>query len=245
MKRVLIIGATSAIVEATARQFASNGDSIFLVGRSESKLASVGADLKVRGAGKVGTAILEAMDFNRQAEIVERAASFLGGIDVALIGYGTLPDQEAANSDAALVRRAMDVNAVSTVCLMTHLAEFFEGARAGTLAVISSVAGDRGRASNYVYGSAKAAVSHYAQGLRCRLASSGVRVVTIKPGFVDTPMTAQFSKGMLWATPESVAKRIHSSILAGGDIVYVPWFWKWIMTVIRIIPERLFKRLPL
>ncbi len=245
MSRVLLLGATSAIVEAVARRFASTGDSLFLVGRSEDRLALVAEDMRIRGAAKVDVGILEATDLDSQSGTVRQAVESLGGIDVALIGYGTLPDQVAANSDVGLVRQSLEINAVSTLCLMTHLGQYFEETGAGTLAVISSVAGDRGRASNYLYGSAKAAISHYAQGLRCRFAKSAVRVVTIKPGFVDTPMTAGFTKGILWAKPESVARTIHRAILSGREIVYVPWIWRWIMLVIRIIPERVFKRLPL
>jgi short-subunit dehydrogenase len=245
MNRVLVFGATSAIVEATARRFAAEGDALFLVGRSEKRLKSIAEDLQLRGAANVAIAVLEATDFDRHEETVTGAASVLGGIDLALIGYGTLPDQKLAETDPDLVRRCLEVNATSTLCLMTHLAKYFEKTGAGTIAVISSVAGDRGRASNYLYGSGKAAVSHYAQGLRCRLAPLGIRVVTIKPGFVDTPMTAQFRKGFLWATPDAVAKSVHSAIVSGRDIAYVPWFWRWIMLVIRLIPESIFKRLPL
>ena len=106
-------------------------------------------------------------------------------------------------------------------------------------------AGDRGRRSNYVYGAAKTAIDHFAEGLRCRFAGTNVRIVTIKPGFVDTPMTAEFRKGFLWASPEAVAASIHSAVLRGREVVYVPWFWRWIMLVIRTIPGWLFKRLPL
>ena len=245
MKRILVFGATSAIVEATARLFAADGDSLFLVGRSKLRLESIAEDLRVRGAGKVAFAVLDATDFEMHEETIIEATTSLGGMDVALIGHGTLPDQQLANTDPDLVRRCLEVNATSTICLMTYLADYFEKTGAGTLAVISSVAGDRGRASNNLYGSAKAAISHYAQGLRCRLSRLGIRVVTIKPGFVETPMTAHFKKGFLWATPAAVAKSTHRAIVTGRDIAYVPWFWRWIMLVIRIIPERIFKRLPL
>ncbi|UCC15485.1 MAG: SDR family oxidoreductase [Gammaproteobacteria bacterium] len=245
MNRVLIFGATSAIVEATARCFANAGDALFLVGRSQARLGSVADDLRVRGASKVDMATLDAIDMDRQGEVVSRAVEFLGGLDVALIGYGVLPDQTSAESDPAIVRETMEVNSVSTLCLMTHLTAILEAADTGTLAVISSVAADRGRASNYLYGSSKAAIDHYAQGLRCRLSGTGVRVVTIKPGLVDTPMTANFTKGALWARPELVAKKIYSGMKSGPEVIYVPWFWRWIMLAIRMIPERIFRRMPL
>ena len=245
MRRVLIFGATSAIVEATARRFADAGDALFLVGRSESRLQAVADDLLVRGAARTEIAVLDALDFERQEQVVAAAADFLGGIDMVLIGYGTLPDQQAAEADAELVRQSLEINAVSTLCLMTRLANELERAGSGTMAVISSVAGDRGRRSNYVYGAAKTSIDHFADGLRCRFAGSNVRIVTIKPGFVDTPMTAEFRKGFLWASPKAVAAGIHSAMLRGREVVYVPWFWRWIMFAIRIIPGWLFRRLPL
>lgn len=245
MKRVVIFGASSAIAEATARHFATAGDSLLLVGRSRSRLDCIADDLRVRGAGTVGVEVLDALDLDGQPSVIERAAEFLGGIDVALIAYGTLPDQQAAESDVALVRQTLEINAVSILCLMSRLAAYLQREGAGTLAVISSVAGDRGRASNYLYGAAKAAINHYAEGLRCRFAGSDVRIVTIKPGFVDTPMTAHFDKGILWASADAVATKIHAAVLSGRDVVYVPWFWRWIMLVIRLIPGWLFKRLPL
>jgi short-subunit dehydrogenase len=245
MNRVLIFGATSAIVEATARHFANAGDALFLVGRSRDRLGSVANDLQVRGANRVETAVLDAIDVDGQRGIVAQAMETLGGLDMAIIGYGILPDQASADSDPELVRQTLEINAVSTVCLMARLATILEQAGSGTLAVISSVAGDRGRASNYLYGSSKATIDHYAEGLRCRLSGTGVRIVTIKPGLVDTPMTAGFAKGVLWARPEVVAKRIHAGMRSGPKVIYVPWFWRWIMLALRMIPEWIFKRLPL
>jgi short-subunit dehydrogenase len=136
-------------------------------------------------------------------------------------------------------------NAISYMALMTRLANVFEAQKWGCLAVISSVAGDRGRGSNYVYGAAKGAVSLFAQGLRNRLSKSGVVVVTIKPGFVDTPMTAHLKKNPLFAKPAPVGRRIYTAMLRGESVVYVPWFWWWIMLIIRNIPEAIFKKLSL
>jgi decaprenylphospho-beta-D-erythro-pentofuranosid-2-ulose 2-reductase len=128
------------------------------------------------------------------------------------------------------------------MALMTLLANRFEEQRAGCIAVISSVAGDRGRGSNYVYGSAKAAVTAFSAGLRARMTKAGVSVVTVKPGFVDTPMTAAVKKGPLFAKPDKVGKRIYEAMLKGEDVVYVPWFWSPIMLIIRSVPERIFKK---
>jgi decaprenylphospho-beta-D-erythro-pentofuranosid-2-ulose 2-reductase len=245
MRRVLLIGATSAIVEAVGRHFAGDGDSIYLLGRSPQRTEQVANDYRLRGADSVYVETFDALDYEQHAPLIKRAIDTLGGLDVALIGYGTLPDQAAAEASFDVARLALEVNAISVISLLGHLANRFEQQESGALAVISSVAGDRGRRSNYVYGTAKGAVSLYAEGLRARLADKHVSVLTIKPGFVDTPMTAAFDKGPLWSTPEKVALSIYKAILRGSNEIYTPWFWRWIMAVIRAIPESIFKRLPL
>jgi short-subunit dehydrogenase len=246
MRKILIIGATSAIAEAAARIFATRGDALFLVARNAEHLRAVVADLNIRGAVRADSATLEVTDFAAHEAVVEKAERDLGGIDVALIAHGTLSDQAQCEQSVDVMRREFDINALSTLALLTALANRMEARRSGTLAVISSVAGDRGRQSNYVYGAAKAAVSTFLGGLRQRLAKCGVTVLTIKPGFVDTPMTAGIAnKGALWAQPDRVAAGIVQAIDRGRNIVYLPWFWRWIMLVIRHIPEPLFKRLKL
>ena len=246
MRKILIIGATSAIAEAAARIFATRGDALFLIARNAEHLRAVVADLNIRGAARADSATLDVTDFAAHDAVIEKAERDLGGIDIALIAHGTLSDQAQCEQSADVMRREFDVNALSTLALLTALANRMEARRSGTLAVISSVAGDRGRQSNYVYGAAKAAVSTFLGGLRQRLAKSGVTVLTIKPGFVDTPMTAGIAnKGALWAQPDRVAAGIVQAIDRGRNIVYLPWFWRWIMLVIRHIPEPLFKRLKL
>jgi short-subunit dehydrogenase len=136
-------------------------------------------------------------------------------------------------------------NCISVISLLTHLANYFEKQRSGCVAVITSVAGDRGRQSNYVYGAAKGAVNIFLQGMRNRLSKVGVTVLTIKPGLVDTPMTAGLPKNFLFADPAVVGTRIFNAIMRGKEIVYVPWFWRWIMLIIRTIPESVFKRMKL
>jgi short-subunit dehydrogenase len=246
MRKILIIGATSAIAAATARLFAARGDAMFLVARNAEHLRAVVADLNVRGAARTDNATLDATDFAAHEAVLDQAERDLGGIDVALIAHGTLSDQAECERSLDALRREFDTNAISTIALLTSLANRMEARRSGTLAVISSVAGDRGRQSNYVYGAAKAALSTFLGGLRQRLAKSGVAVLTIKPGFVDTPMTAGIAnKGALWAQPERIAAGIVKAIDRRRNIVYLPWFWRWIMLVIRHIPEPLFKRLKL
>ena len=245
MRKVLIIGATSAIAEATARILAERGDALYLVARNEARLAAIASDLSVRGSPRVGTEVLDANDFTSHEAMLARAESFLVGCDTVLIAHGTLSDQKACEGSVELTLREINTNAVSVVALLTRIANRFAQRRTGTIAVISSVAGDRGRASNYVYGSAKALVTAFLSGLRQRLGKCGVKVVTVKPGFVDTPMTAAFAKGPLWARPERVAQGIVRSLDQRGGTVYLPGFWRAIMLVIRAIPESLFLRLSL
>ncbi|MGH8517505.1 MAG: SDR family NAD(P)-dependent oxidoreductase, partial [Panacagrimonas sp.] len=187
----------------------------------------------------------DANDLSAHDALLDAAETVLGGLDAALIAHGTLSDQAACQQSVPMMLAELHTNALSQMALCTLLANRFEARRSGTIAVISSVAGDRGRASNYVYGSAKAAVTAFTSGLRQRLHKSGVAVVTIKPGFVDTPMTAAFKKGPLWASPASVGQSIAKAMSTGRPVAYTPWFWWGIMQIIRNIPERIFQRLSL
>jgi decaprenylphospho-beta-D-erythro-pentofuranosid-2-ulose 2-reductase len=245
MRRVLIIGATSAIAEATARLLAQRGDALYLVARDGLRLAAVAADLAVRGCSRVGTDVMDVNDFAAHQATLERAALFLQDIDTVLIAHGTLGDQRACEGSVDLTVRELTTNALSVAALLTPLANHLAARGAGTIAVISSVAGDRGRRSNYVYGSAKALVTSFLSGLRQRLAPRGVAVITIKPGFVDTPMTAGFRKGALWASPQRVATGIVRALDRRSRVVYLPGFWRAIMLIIRAVPESVFVRLPL
>ena|ERR1700722_419281 len=243
MNRIVIMGATSAIAEATARRFAARGDALFLVARNAQRLQAIADDLQLRGAHTVHRFTLDASDLDRFPAMLEAASAQMGGIDAALIAHGTLSDQLACQASTDLLQREFATNAVSFMALCTHLANRFEAQHHGVIAVISSVAGERGRQSNYVYGAAKAAVTAFTSGLRQRLYPLGVRVVTIKPGFVATPMTAAFKKGVLWASPEAVAKLIVHAMDTGAAVVYTPWFWRPIMWIIRSVPESIFRRL--
>jgi decaprenylphospho-beta-D-erythro-pentofuranosid-2-ulose 2-reductase len=188
---------------------------------------------------------LDLNDFSAHEALVERAAQALGGLDGALIAHGVLGDQKVCEHSWAETEKVLRTNFLSAASLLTALANRFEAQKAGTLVVISSVAGDRGRQSNYVYGASKGALSVFLQGLRNRLARSGVAVVTVKPGFVDTPMTADMKKNALFATPDKVARGIVRAADARKDEVYLPGFWGPIMFAIRGIPERVFKRMKL
>jgi decaprenylphospho-beta-D-erythro-pentofuranosid-2-ulose 2-reductase len=245
MRRTLVIGATSAIAEATARMLAERGDALYLVARNGERIAAVASDLSVRGSPRVGCEVLDANDLDAHEPMLERAELFLGGLDTVLIAHGTLSDQKACEGSVELTLHELNTNALSVVALLTLIANRLEVRRAGTIAVISSVAGDRGRGSNYVYGSAKALVTAFMSGLRQRLSKCGVAVVTIKPGFVDTPMTAAFAKGPLWAHPQRIAAGIVRALDRKSGTVYLPAFWRPIMLIVRAIPERLFLRLTL
>jgi len=245
MEKVLIIGATSAIAEETARLYAKQGAALALVARNGERLQSLCADLPIRGAAAAHAYSMDVNDTASHKGILDQAQAALGGLDVVLIAHGTLPDQKACEQDVGLALREFNTNAVSTIALLTDLANRMESQGRGSIAVISSVAGDRGRQSNYLYGSAKAALSIFLQGLRNRLQASGVQVLTIKPGFVDTPMTAEFKKGLLWVKPAVIAKGIVKALRKKKDVVYLPFFWRWIMLIIKSIPERMFKRMSL
>lgn len=245
MQRVLIIGATSAIAEATARLYAERGARLHLVARNRARLDAIADDLLVRGAPEVTRAVLEVNDIGAHASALDEAWRTLGDVDVVLIAHGTLPDQKACEASVETALAEFATNGTSTIALLTLVANRMQTAGRGSIAVISSVAGDRGRGSNYLYGSAKAAVSTFLSGLRQRMAKHGVDVVTIKPGFVDTPMTRDFKKGALWAKPEAIAEGIVRAVDKGRPVAYLPWFWFGIMTIIRCIPEFLFKRLSL
>jgi decaprenylphospho-beta-D-erythro-pentofuranosid-2-ulose 2-reductase len=159
-----------------------------------------------------------------------------------LIAHGTLPDQRACEASASRTVAELQVNFTATIALLILVAQRMQAQGSGTIAVITSVAGDRGRQSNFVYGAAKGGVSLFLQGLRHRLAGCGVRVVDIRPGFVDTPMTAAFDKGGLWATPARVAQDIERALDRGTPVLYTPYFWRWIMLVVRSLPTFLFHR---
>lgn len=243
MRKILIVGATSAIAEASARLFAQAGDHLFLVARQGAALEAIAADLTLRGAAVVHPYVMDANDFSAHQPMLDAAWLALGGLDTALIAHGTLSDQAACQQDVGLMLKEVNTNALSAMSLMTYLANRFEAQGHGCIAVISSVAGERGRQSNYVYGSAKAMVTAFASGLRQRLHKAGVAVLTIKPGFVASPMTAHLNlPARLTATPDQAAADIVRAIDARRDIVYTRWFWRPIMAIICALPEGLFKK---
>ena len=242
-RHVLILGATSAIAQATARILADNGANLFLVARDPHKLAAVQDDLRTRGANAVCALTLDLDDLDAHGTLVANAIATLGSIDMALLAHGVLGDQAEAQADARAADAIYRTNFLSPASLITHLANYFEGRGTGCLAVISSVAGDRGRKSNYVYGASKAALSVLLDGVRNRVDRSGVHVLTIKPGFVATPMTAHLPPSPLFASPIAIGRGILRAVARRQDVVYLPGFWRPILFVIRLIPGRIFKNM--
>lgn len=242
MKRIAIIGATSLIAQHAARCFAQAGAQLFLAARDPEKLHLVAEDLKLRGASAVETYIIDMARRDEIAPMMERAIATSGGMDAILVAYGTLSNQAECEHDIDKISRELQINFMSVVTVVSLAANYFENQKKGCLAVIGSVAGDRARRSNYLYGTAKGATALYLQGVRARLCRVGASVVTIKPGFVDSPMTAHLKKNFLFADPARVGRGIYGAMLRGRDIVYLPWFWRWVMLVIRCLPEGLFKK---
>ncbi|MGE0410254.1 MAG: SDR family NAD(P)-dependent oxidoreductase [Amphiplicatus sp.] len=248
-RRVAILGALSTIAEETARLLAERGASLALAGREGGRLDAVAADLRLRGARVVTTHALDlAAAPNKQARLEEMAAG-LGGLDVVLLFYGALGDQARANDDLDEVRRLIEVNFTSAAEWMTAGAALLKASPAPrpVLLAVSSVAGDRGRRSNYVYGAAKGGLSIFMQGLAHRLVAEGkTRAVAMKLGFVKTAMTAHLNpKGPLWAEPEDVARAIVGAMDRGGPIVYAPSFWRFIMLAVRATPAAIFNKVNL
>ena len=242
-RRVLALGATSAIAEATLRLLAEHKASFYLVGRNPQKLAAVRDDLLTRGAGSATTFAADLDDTAAHPAILAQAVEALGGLDIALIAHGVLGDQPAAEKDYAAAEAVLVTNFLSAVSLVTWLANYFEAQKRGTIAVISSVAGDRGRKSNYVYGASKGGLNVFLDGVRNRIDRAGVQVLTIKPGFVATPMTAHLRQNALFAQPSVVARHILRAIDRRQDVLYTPPFWGAIMFAVRCIPRRIFKKM--
>ena len=241
--KILIIGATSAIAHETAKCFAKDGAELFLVARSSEKLEAVQNDLKVRGAKRAESYVLDVSQLDQHEAMIQTAIETLGELDMVLIAHGVLDKGRVTRESVDKALEEFTVNCTSVISLLIRLANYFEPRKRGCIAVISSVAGDRGRKANYLYGAAKGAVTIFLGGLRGRLAKSGVAVVTIKPGFVDTPMTASMRKGLLFASPRKVGEGIYHAMLKGKEVVYLPWFWRPIMLVVKSIPEPVFKKL--
>jgi len=244
MRRVVIFGAGSAIAQSFARRLAPEGARFYLVARNETALDDMANDLLARGAQEVSVRAADLSDVDGLAGLCDLARNALGGIDIALVAHGVLPEQAECEASSERLRDVMMINALSPMTLLTQLGRIMAEQRTGALAVLSSVAGDRGRPSNYVYGASKAALSVMAEGLSLSLAGKGVDVLVIKPGFVDTPMTASFRKGLLWSSADRIALVILNAIKKRRrGVVYAPGWWRLIMLAIKFAPGFLVRRL--
>ena len=240
---VLILGAGSGIAEATARLYAAEHAVIGLAGRRPERLAVIAADLKARGAGQVETFDVDFTAPDAAASLA-MMADRLGRIDHVILAYGILGEQASAEQDADAANTVMDVNFRSAAGWALAVANMLERQKQGSLVVLGSVAGDRGRRSNYIYGAAKAGIAVLVQGISHRFADTGPRAVIVKPGPTDTAMTAGMKKGgPMWATPEAVAAIVRKAADSGGPVVYAPGRWFFIMAIIRSIPAAIFNKM--
>lgn len=244
-RKILIIGATSAMARATAAAFARRGHSLYLAARDADEAARIAADLGVRY--QVGTyhGEFDIAQINSHAAFVNQVVNVMDGLDGVVLAAGSMADQANAEDGFSLVVSMVQVNYLGAMSVLDECARFLVQQESGFIVGISSVAGDRGRQSNYYYGSTKGALSIYLSGLRNKLQASGVHVMTVKPGFVDTAMTYGINGMFLVSSPESVGENIVRAVMKNRNVVYLPWFWRYIMLIIRHIPEFVFKRLKL
>jgi decaprenylphospho-beta-D-erythro-pentofuranosid-2-ulose 2-reductase len=244
MKKLIVLGACSAIAQQVERLAAKDGKELLLVGRSADRLIALRQDLLARGATAALTLTADFEDIPRHQALIEFAAGNFPDFDTVLVAYGSMLNQNEAEHSPELIVRQLHTDLVSMAALLTVFAGYFEARRSGCLAVITSVAGDRPRRANYVYGTAKAAMTYFLVGLRGRLRSVGVRVITIKPGPVRTKMTAHLPQTRIFADPERVARDIYRVLnRRSPEIVYTPFYWRYIMRGLRLLPEFLFNRL--
>ena len=241
---VLILGATSAIARATAVAFASRGAALYLASRDAEELRRIAADIHLRYGVAVHHGVFDAEATDTHTRFFQSVLEAMPNLSGVVLAFGYLGDQLAAR-DFKIGEKVIASNFTGAASILSICANYFEPLQHGFIIGISSVAGDRGRQSNYVYGAAKGALNLYLQGLRNRLFSSGVRVITVKPGFVDTAMTYGLPGLFLVASPQSIGERIVRALAKSADVVYLPWFWRYIMLIIQHIPEPIFKRLKL
>jgi len=244
MSKILILGATSAIAQAYARRRAAQGASFILAGRREDRLAANAADLVACGAKAAEVFPTDLAAIEKIDDSLRAITARFGAPDEVFLAYGTLGEQTAAEQDLAQARVLMDTNYTSAALWVLGLIRDKPAASRLTIVGIGSVAGDRGRAKNYIYGSTKAALDRFLEGLTHKHDGSDIRIIRVRPGFVDTPMTAGMQKGgPLWATPDQVAVDIERAVAKGRRVIYTPWFWWVIMMIIRHLPWFVFRRL--
>ncbi|MEZ5777851.1 MAG: SDR family NAD(P)-dependent oxidoreductase [Paracoccaceae bacterium] len=238
----IILGATSAMARAFARAVASEGAAVLLAGRDAEDLNAMAADCRLRGARMAEAIAFDARKPDGFAAIIARAEDEEGEINAAVF-VGSMPDQAEIDADPSLIDGVVTDSHTGPARFLQMLAPLIEARGGGTVVGVGSVAGDRGRIGNYVYGSAKAGFATYLAGLRNRLTRAGGHVVTVKPGFVDTAMTWGLPGMFLVASPEAVAADILKAVRKRRNVIYTPFFWRYIMLIIRHIPEFIFKKM--
>lgn len=239
IQNILVFGACSAIAQATYKKF--KNANFLLVARDEKKLSFIAQDLTTRGALSVKFLSFDLADINKS--LFSKINELMPEIDLLFIAHGYLPEQEKCNQDFTEAAKAFQINLISPCAILNHYANYFEQKKSGTIAVITSVAGERGRQSNYVYGAAKGALSIYLSGLRSRLDRSKICVLDIRPGFISSPMTTHLKQGILFSSTELAGDRIKKAIDKKQNVAYIPSFWFFIMLSIKLIPEFIFKKL--
>ncbi len=239
---VLILGATSAIARGTAAAFARRGHDLYLASRDLDELQRSAADLHLRYGVTVRYGLFDAEDTASHPAFLQQVLAEMHGLSGVVLAVGFLGDPLAAR-DFKVGAKVIAANFTGAVSILSECASYFEPQKRGFIIGITSVAGDRGRQSNYVYGAAKGALSLFLQGLRNRLYASGVRVITVKPGFVDTAMTFGLPGLFLVASPQDIGERIARTLHKSADVVYLPGFWRFIMLIIKHVPEPIFKRM--
>jgi short-subunit dehydrogenase len=240
---ILVLGAGSAMARAIANELAVTGHSLILAGRGTDDLEKTAADLRIRHEASVAVRHFEATDFEEHEGFFEDCVKTAGGeLHGVVLCHGYMAVQAVAERDFGEAQRMIEVNYSSAVSVLEQAAAYLEAKKRGFVCAISSVAGDRGRQSNYLYGSTKAALNTYLQGLRHRLSKSGVNVLTVKPGFVDTRMTWGLPGLFLVASPDKVARDVCRAIRKRRNVTYTPWFWRGIMSIICAVPDFLFRR---
>ncbi|VGO12951.1 Decaprenylphosphoryl-2-keto-beta-D-erythro-pentose reductase [Pontiella desulfatans] len=241
MKNVLILGATSDMAQAIAKKYAAEGWSLTLAALEKELLEPIASDLRVRAGTEIQTLEFNATDYSSHRKLYE---SLETKPDAVIACFGYMSDQVEVRADIEDIRRTIDINFTGMATMLGVVANDFEKRGSGSIAAISSVAGDRGRQSNYIYGSAKAGLTAYLSGLRNRLAKKGVHVMTVKPGFCRTKMTENLElPAALTASPEQVADAVYNGMRKGHNTVYTLWMWRYIMLIIRHIPEFIFKKM--